>query len=188
MKSLRLHATEPASRANGPGLRAVVWFQGCTLGCPGCFNSHTHPPDAGMTTDTASLAATILTSPEGITGVSISGGEPYQQPEALLDLLIRLHGSGLSRLVFSGYTIKEIEAQPLGPAILTHLDVLIAGRYVQTRNHGRDLLGSSNQRIHLLTGRHAMKEFEGIPTTEIILRPDGSITLTGVAPARFPDA
>ena len=188
MNPLRLHAIEPASRANGPGLRSVIWFQGCTLGCPGCFNPGTHAPHAGTETDTAFLAAMILSSAHGITGVSISGGEPFQQPEALLDLLIRLHGSGLSRLVFSGYTLKEIEAQPLGPAILTHLDVLIAGRYVQMRNHGRDLLGSSNQRIHLLTGRHAMEEFEGIPTTEIIVRPDGSITLTGVVPARFPDA
>ncbi|HEX8107935.1 MAG TPA: 4Fe-4S cluster-binding domain-containing protein, partial [Kofleriaceae bacterium] len=44
---VRIHAFEPRSRANGPGARFVVWFQGCTLGCPGCFNPTTHDPDPG---------------------------------------------------------------------------------------------------------------------------------------------
>ena len=182
MNSIHLHATELASRANGPGLRAVFWFQGCSLGCPGCFNPLTHDPQAGGVTDTATLAAQLLTRPNDIAGVSISGGEPFQQPEALLDLLTRLDGSGLSRLVFSGYTLREIEAQPLGHAILAHLDVLIAGRYVQTRHDGHALLGSSNQRIHLLTPRHTPADFAKVPGTEIIIHTDGSITLTGISP------
>ena len=184
MKALRLHASEPVSRANGPGLRAVVWFQGCTLGCPGCFNPGTHDQEVGMETDTAELAAEWLRRQREIDGISISGGEPFQQPEALLDLLTRLDGSGLSRLVFSGYTLKEIEAQPLGLAILSHLDVLIAGRYVQSRHDGQGLLGSSNQRIHLLTPRHTLAEFGTIPRTEIILHADGSYTFTGIVPLR----
>jgi anaerobic ribonucleoside-triphosphate reductase activating protein len=98
----RLHALEPFSRANGPGLRAVVWFQGCTLGCPGCFNLATHDSQAGRHADTESLAAEILALGTRIEGISISGGEPFQQPEALLDLLSRLTNSHLSRLVFSG--------------------------------------------------------------------------------------
>ena len=59
---IRLHAFESASRANGPGLRAVVWFQGCTLGCPGCFNPGTHNASGGYDSDTDTLAAEILTS------------------------------------------------------------------------------------------------------------------------------
>ncbi|MFH1265139.1 MAG: 4Fe-4S single cluster domain-containing protein, partial [Planctomycetota bacterium] len=82
---IRLHAFEPASRANGPGLRAVVWFQGCTLRCPGCFNPGTHNPLSGHESDTATLAAEILAIRRKIEGVSVSGGEPFQQPEALLD-------------------------------------------------------------------------------------------------------
>ena len=71
----QLHAFEPASRANGPGLRAVVWFQGCTLGCPGCFNPATHASHGGATADTVSLANEILLAGEPIEGVSISGGD-----------------------------------------------------------------------------------------------------------------
>lgn len=148
---VRVHAFEPASRANGPGLRAVVWFQGCSLGCPGCFNPATHDPGGGDECDTETLAAEILARAARIEGLSVSGGEPFQQPEALLDLLQRLAAASLSRLVFSGYTLAEIQALPLGPATLRHVDVLIAGRYHAAQRTGHGLLGSANQQIHLLT-------------------------------------
>ena len=179
---LRLHAFEPASRANGPGLRAVVWVQGCTLGCPGCFNPATHDPLAGQETDVADLAKQILQNPHGIEGVSFSGGEPLQQPQALLALLERLNGTRLSKLVFTGYTLAEIRCQPHGPAILHHVDVLIAGRYVQSRHFGRFLLGSANQRVHLLTPRYRTADFADIPPHELILHADGTITSTGISP------
>jgi len=180
--NLRLHAFEPASRANGPGLRAVVWFQGCTLGCPSCFNPATHDPTAGTERDTADLAQVILAQKERIEGVTVSGGEPFQQPAALLDLLQRVSATGLSRLVFTGYTLAEAQHQSLGPEILRHVDVLIAGRYVESRRLGHELLSSTNQQIHLLTGRHTAAEFAHIPRSELILHADGSITLTGIGP------
>src|SRR3990172_12478082 len=95
-----LHAFEPSSRANGPGLRAVLWTQGCSLGCPGCFNSETHDPGAGREVDVELLAGEIA-GRHGIDGVSISGGEPLQQAEALCELLERLRPTSLSILVRS---------------------------------------------------------------------------------------
>ena len=86
---VRLHAVELASRANGPGLRSVVWFQGCTLGCSGCFNPGTHDSGGGYDTEVESLAEQLLSAPN-IEGISISGGEPFQQPDALADLVARL--------------------------------------------------------------------------------------------------
>jgi pyruvate-formate lyase-activating enzyme len=53
---IRVRAFEPASRANGPGLRAVVWFQGCTRACPGCFNPATHDPRGGDECETHPLS------------------------------------------------------------------------------------------------------------------------------------
>ena len=179
--TLRLHAMEPASRANGPGLRAVLWFQGCTLGCSGCFNKATHDLGGGIQTDTVALERELRSNPHVIEGISISGGEPFQQPEALLDLLERLTNSGLSKLVFSGYTLAEIRKQPLGPLILLHLDVLVAGRYVESRHLAHGLLGSTNQQIHLLTSRYTAADFSNIPRREMILHADGSLTLSGIA-------
>ena len=179
---IRLHAFEPASRANGPGLRAVVWFQGCTLACPGCFNPAAHNPEAGSTSDTASLATTVLSSGATIEGLSISGGEPFQQSAALLDLLERLAGSHLSRLVFSGYTLSEINGLPLGPTILRHIDVLIAGRYVASQRTGESLLGSANQALHRLTDRYTPADLARVPRRELILHSDGTITRSGLSP------
>lgn len=185
--NIRLHAFEHASRANGPGLRAVVWFQGCTLRCPGCFNPATHDPLGGYESDTAWLAAEILALAPQIDGISISGGEPFQQPETLLDLLTRLAGSDLSRLVFTGYTLDEIHRCRLGPEILQHLDVLIAGRYDVSQRVAKGLLGSSNQQIHLLTGRHDLAQLAAAPPREFILHRDGTVTNSGIHPGRPPD-
>ncbi len=82
---LRVHAIEPLSYANGPGPRSVLWVQGCSLGCRGCFNQATHDPSAGESM-AVEEAAKRLTRHAGIEGVTISGGEPFQQalPLALL--------------------------------------------------------------------------------------------------------
>jgi len=177
-------AFERTSRANGPGLRAVIWFQGCSLGCPGCFNPATHPPQGGYESDTGSLAAEVLAVSGQVEGLSISGGEPFQQPAALLDLLIRLADSPLSRLVFTGYTMPEINRLPLGPEILRHLDVLNAGRYAVAYPVGHGLLGSANQQIHLLTDRYTLSQLSSTPRCELILHPDGTMTASGISPWR----
>jgi anaerobic ribonucleoside-triphosphate reductase activating protein len=179
---IRLHAFEPASRANGPGLRAVIWFQGCTLRCPGCFNPATHDPQGGYQSDTEDLAAGILALGHSIEGVSISGGEPFQQPAPLLDLLEQLRDSHLSRLVFTGYTLPGITDLPLGPTILARIDVLIAGRYAASRRASHRLLGSTNQQIHFLTDRYTLANLSQVPRRELILHPDGTITSTGMSP------
>jgi anaerobic ribonucleoside-triphosphate reductase activating protein len=175
---IRLHAFEPASRANGPGLRAAVWLQGCALACPGCFNPGTHDPSAGYEADVESLVQQILAAP-GIEGVSISGGEPFQQPGALAELVARLRETPVSILIFSGYPMEVARARPKGAEILANTDVLVAGPYVQERHVGFGLLGSANQRLHLLTGRYCPADFSALPASEVILHRDGSVTVTG---------
>jgi anaerobic ribonucleoside-triphosphate reductase activating protein len=165
-------------------LRAVVWFQGCTLNCPGCFNPASHDPQGGVESDTETLAAEILSQAETIKGISVSGGEPFQQPEALLALLERFAGTRLSKLAFSGYTLAEITNLPLGPAILRHVDVLIAGRYVPSQRTGRSLIESANQQIHLLTDRYTLADLAAVPPRELVLHRDGTVSVSGVAPWR----
>ncbi|HEY5945552.1 MAG TPA: 4Fe-4S single cluster domain-containing protein, partial [Kofleriaceae bacterium] len=153
--NVRVHAIEPRSRANGPGARFVVWLQGCTLGCPGCFNPTTHDAAGGTDTTVAAIAQQLADTP-GIEGISLSGGEPLQQPQAAAALLDAARALGLSTLAFSGYTVDEIRALPLGPAVLDRLDVLIDGRYVAAQRLATGLRGSANQRIQLLTSRYQL--------------------------------
>lgn len=179
MTLARVHAIEPRSRANGPGARFVVWFQGCTLGCPGCFNPTTHPAAGGRELDIESLDF------GDADGVSLSGGEPMQQPAAALALLTHARARDLSTLMFSGYTEGEIRALPLGAEVLAHLDVLIDGRYVSTDRLATGLRGSANQRIHLLTARHTLAEVEATPVAEIRIAATGEVVLTGVNPLKL---
>jgi len=182
-----LHALEPRSRANGPGVRFVVWFQGCNLGCPGCYNPETHEGDAPIQTRTGELAAQIAAA-KGIEGVSISGGEPMQQPEALLELLTILRQTTeLSLLVFSGYRRAEVERMALGPAILDQLDVLIDGRFVSTQRLATGLRGSRNQGIVLLSDRYQEAEVAATPPAEIKISASGEVVLTGVDPLVLDD-
>ena len=179
--TVRIHAIEPRSRANGPGVRFVVWFQGCTLGCPGCFNPATHTPGPPSTLDDV-IAAMTAAAAAGATGLSLSGGEPLQQPDAACALLDAARGLGLSTLAFSGYTLDEIRALPGGSDVLARLDVLIDGRYVAGDRLATGLRGSANQRIQLLTDRYVRADVETTPVAEIRIGADGAIVLTGVDP------
>jgi anaerobic ribonucleoside-triphosphate reductase activating protein len=183
----RIHAVEPRSRANGPGARFVVWFQGCTLGCPGCFNPTTHDAAGGRSVAIDELVADMTrTARDGhIEGVSLSGGEPLQQPGAARALLDAARGLGLSTLAFSGYTLDEIRALPGGPDVVDRLDVLIDGRYVARERLAIGLRGSANQRIHLLTDRYARSDVESTPVAEIRIAPTGDVVLTGVDPFKL---
>jgi anaerobic ribonucleoside-triphosphate reductase activating protein len=182
----RIHAFEPRSRANGPGARFVVWFQGCTLGCPGCFNPTTHDTAGGRPIALEDLIAELTRAAHaGALGLSLSGGEPLQQPEAARVLLDAARALGLSTLAFSGYTIDEIRALPGGSEVLARLDVLIDGRYVAPERLATGLRGSANQRIQLLTGRHTRAEVEATPVAEIRIGPTGDVILTGVDPLKL---
>lgn len=182
---LHIHAVEPRSRANGPGSRFVVWVQGCTLGCPGCFNPTTHDPAAGRSLAIDELAAELARARPGIEGISLSGGEPLQQPAAACALLDAARALGLSTLAFSGYTLDEIRALPHGPDVLARLDVLIDGRYVARDRLASGLRGSANQRIQLLTDRYALADVEATPVAEIRIAPTGDVILTGVDPLKL---
>ena len=175
---LRVHGLTVGSRVNGPGRRNVVHTRGCTLACPGCFNPDSHDPEGGAAWEVEALADHLLGGdPDGI---SVSGGEPLQQPEALLALLIALRArrEGVSILLFSGYTVEEIRDQPLGPAVLAQLDVLVDGRFEVKAMAEGGLRGSANQRIHLLSPRHRPEELAD-RSTEILIRPDGTLVLSG---------
>jgi len=180
---LRVHAIEPRSRANGPGSRFVVWLQGCTLGCAGCFNPGTHDASGGRERDTDDVLAELAAA--RVEGLSLSGGEPFQQPAAALALLEGARRLGLSTLAFSGYTIDELRALPDGANILANLDVLIDGRYVSTERLATGLRGSANQRIQLLTARYTLADVEATPVAEIRIAKDGAIVLTGVNPVKL---
>jgi anaerobic ribonucleoside-triphosphate reductase activating protein len=186
MVAVNIHGIERRSRANGPGSRFVMWFQGCSLGCPGCFNPGTHAPTSQDRRPVDVLVDEILAQGQAIEGITLSGGEPFEQPDAALALVSAVRArSELSILIFSGYTIEEIRAMPQGPAVLAHVDVLVDGRYQARQRLGRGLRGSANQRIHLLSERYGVADVEATPEAEIRIDAQGRVVLTGVDPLRL---
>lgn len=168
--SLRVHAFLPCSRANGPGRRAVLWTQGCSLGCPGCFNPETHP-FSGSLVPVDEVYEWIVASP-AIEGVTLSGGEPLQQRPALRALLQRVRTeTDLSVVLFSGYSLDEIR-RSTGRDLLAYVDVLIAGRYSPT----------APKIVHLVTDRYTEADIEAVPPAEVVIGPDGHVVLTGIDP------
>jgi len=179
--TLHLHAFLSRSRANGPGWRSVVWVQGCSLGCPGCFNPQTHGREEGETLEVAEVMERILAA--GTEGLTVSGGEPLQQAEAVVTFLEAARAAGLSTLLFTGFAWEEIQRLPQAPRILVCVDVMVAGRYVAEQRVAHGLLGSANQTLHLLSPRHTLEEIAATPEAEAVILPDGRVVFSGILQA-----
>lgn len=163
-------------------------MQGCTLGCLGCFNPETHSFFGGKWVAVDALFERIAALEGQIEGITISGGEPLQQRPALLALLQRVRAeTNLSVLVFTGYIREEVLRFREAPALLRCIDVLIAGRYEPSLRLARDLRGSANKTVHLLTPRYTLADLTLTPVGEITIEPDGTIMLSGIDPVRWND-
>ncbi len=183
---LNLNHIEPLSLVNGPGRRAVVWVQGCTLNCPSCFNPLTHPPSAGKQWPVYHLVKWIEKKAKNVEGITISGGEPLQQIQPLTQLTLRVKEiSNLSILLFSGFTWEEIRSIPGSGVLLASIDVLIAGRYLQSKRLASGLIGSANKTVHFLTNRYTIADLAPVPNAEVILDRSGNVVLSGIDPLRW---
>ena len=155
---VRLHHYLDHTCALGPGNRAAVWLQGCKRRCPGCMTPESRDPNGGNLVRVEDIFARIA-SLDDIEGVTISGGEPFLQVDALYTLLRLIReNTDLGVIIYTGYTFEELREMhdPKADAILDGLcDLLIDGGYVDALNDGVSLRGSSNQRVICLTDRYA---------------------------------
>ena len=191
-----LHAFIPASRANGPGLRSVVFFQGCTLACQNCFNPDSHP-FTGADATVLAVAERVLQAHQehGTEGVTFSGGEPMQQAPALLELIqtLRQQVPSLSFGMFSGYSDLELvlgeysiwgcdysesDRRRLWEEIRAHLDFAVLGRFNETQPSALPLRTSRSQALRMLTTRYGVKDY-GPQSIEVTVHSDGRAEVTG---------
>lgn len=156
---IRVSQRETSVRSLGPGRRFVLWVQGCTRNCPGCVSTGDQPLDGGYPMTTGALAAEIaLSRPDGVT---ISGGEPFLQAEAIAEMLRMVRrdfGYDTGVIVYTGFLLEELRQMPSAAPLLEQTDLLIDGPYVQELDDGKSLRGSSNQRVIPLTDRYDRPE------------------------------
>ena len=153
---LRVAETHPACTVLGPGRRFVVWVQGCGIGCADCVSPQWIPFASGHDVPVAELAERI--TDEAADGLTLSGGEPFAQAGALADLVGQVRARrDLSVLSYTGYTIEHLRRHGSSDKhrLLAALDLLIDGPYLVGRQASLRWRGSANQRIHVLTDRHA---------------------------------
>lgn len=143
------------STQNGDGLRNIVFVAGCHNNCPGCHNKELQDPNYGEPVEVSDVFNKLT---EGdfdlIDGVTISGGEPFEQPEAVLELVNLLVDSGINIWIYSGNTIDELKGRGDDHilSILEKVDVLVDGPYIANIPPDKRFVGSGNQIIHRFKG------------------------------------
>lgn len=186
-RGLRVGARVPVTRAEGPGARYALWLQGCSIQCPGCCNPHLFDASGGDRVSPSLLVAEMASVRSEIEGMTLLGGEPMDQAEALLPLLHGARSLGLSVLVFSGFTLDELRerSEPAVRDVLAAVDVLVDGRYDAAWPETERLwAGSTNQRFHYFTPRYSPTierpaAGEPLRTVEVRLGVDGRWSANG---------
>jgi anaerobic ribonucleoside-triphosphate reductase activating protein len=181
---LNIAATVAATHALGPGLRAVVWVQGCCFNCPGCISPEWIPKQLARLVRPEDQAVELLAR-QDIDGLTFSGGEPMLQAAGLARLVQTARQQReLSVISFSGFTLEQLrQKQDKMPGVaefLGEIDVLIDGLYQAGQNDNQGMRGSANQRIHYLSGRLSDYDFDNQARQSEIHIGDGYAFLVGV--------
>ena len=186
---LRVHRILDYTRAEGPGPRAALWVQGCSIRCPGCFNPTTWNPRAGEETTVEEVARRLLARAHDIQGITLLGGEPFDQAAPLAELAKVARGRGLSVMTFTGHRLEDLRDARFPPweALLAATDLLVDGPYDATQpDHTRPWVGSVNQRFHALSNRYAdIQDILDVTPDrlEVRLSRDGRVEFNGMATA-----
>ena len=168
MTKLRLAGVIQDSIVDGPGIRLVVFAQGCPHRCPGCQNPDTHSMEGGYDSSVENIVAEVRKNPM-LSGVTLSGGDPFAQAEPMAVLAEQIHGLGLNVITYTGYTVEQLlQGLPQHPdwrKLLEETDTLIDGPFVlEEKTMLLRFRGSRNQRVidpvaSLRTGQAVEKEF-----------------------------
>lgn len=180
---LNVASTVARTEAEGPGARFAIWTQGCRIGCADCCNPHLWSHEPRQSWRASALLAEVLAAREkhsDLEGVTLIGGEPFEQDAALAPLARGVRAAGLSVFAFSGHLLEELRER--GSPLLDHVDLLVDGQYVAAqRTTARRWIGSENQRLHFLSDFYRPDDprFAEPNTAEIRLNGQGEIQVVG---------
>ena len=147
--NIRIAGTVNDSIVDGPGYRYTIFTQGCPHHCPGCHNPQSHDFEGGRVVDTETILRQVRENPL-LDGITLSGGEPFCQPEACRALAEAAHDLGMSVWCYTGYTWEKLmqEADPARLALLEAVDVLVDGPFILAQKSLElKFCGSRNQRL-----------------------------------------
>ena len=167
------------SEIYGPGLRSVFWTQGCTLACKGCWNTQYWSANGGDEIQVSELLEEIQAL-DGIEGITLLGGEPLQQAQAILELIEGAKLIGLSVFLYTGYDPSEFDETMRTCFDLS--DMAVTGRYVQElRDTTLRWRGSRNQQVHFISELYDESVLQEQTEVECHILPNGEIRMVGYA-------
>lgn len=135
------------SVTDGHGIRTVAYFQGCPHNCGGCHNPDTHAFGQGRDFSVEQVVDGVLANPL-IEGLTLSGGEPFAQPEAAAEMARRVKAGGKTVWAYTGYYLEDLLRKPAARQVLRYVDVLVDGPFIESlRDLALSYRGSRNQRI-----------------------------------------
>ena len=139
---IRIAGIEPESYVDGEGIRFAIFMQGCLRRCKGCHNPEAQALNGGRFVDTSEILSAVQQNPL-LDGITLTGGEPFLQIDAVNEIARNAKDLGLSVWCYTGFTYDEIQ-----PHWLKYIDVLVDGAYIENlRDLELKFRGSSNQRI-----------------------------------------
>ena len=171
---LKLYNFDIVDEVLGPYKRAVIWTQGCPFNCKNCMTPESISMEGGIEIDSKILANKI--EKLDIEGITISGGEPFIQSEALYEMLSFIQ-KDIGVIIYTGFEYKEIKDNKL----LEYVDILIDGKYIEELNNGVAYRGSSNQNVTFLTDRY--KQFKNIYNSynrKVEIRVNSRVEIIGI--------
>ncbi len=161
--TVQLAGYQHESVVDGPGVRTVVFFQGCDFHCKGCHNKTTHDKKAGKTVTALEVYQEIYES-KLASGVTFSGGEPFLQEQALCVLAKVCKAKGRHITIYTGHEVDELLAvteqkKKIRQEILMYADLVITGRFVvELKTVEKPFVGSSNQELYELAINNPWKD------------------------------
>lgn len=145
--TIRIAGIVQDSIVDGQGIRMTIFTQGCPHHCPGCHNAHTHDPNGGREVTVAEIIEQMRSNPL-LDGVTFSGGEPFEQIEAVKHIAHEAHRLRLNVWCYTGWTWEQIMLDPRKRGLLAYIDVLVDGRFdLKQRSFELKWRGSKNQRV-----------------------------------------
>jgi anaerobic ribonucleoside-triphosphate reductase activating protein len=158
----------------GPGSRLAIWTQGCSIACPGCVNPELWDAHSGKTVEVASLVSSLLKIVAPFDGITITGGEPFDQYPALISFCTFLKSkSKIPIFVFTGYILAQLQ-QKFPDQLFTHcIDMLMDGSYEKSRHENNNIKGSSNQNFYRFVNNNTTDE-SGLENNIQIIREEAS--------------
>ena len=181
---IRLYMIIPNTYVLGPGRRFGIWVQGCNKHCKGCLAPDSWDKNGGYETSITDLAEEIL-SVDDIEGITISGGEPFLQQDALCELIKKVRErKDIGVILYTGMNFAEIK----DTALARYADLIVDGEYILELNDNKSLRGSSNQNIIFITERYkdVISKYYGVQGRKIELNIfDGMTRMIGIPSNEF---